>query len=58
MRPNSFMNVYSTAGPKQRRSEPSQMHFEESEDDESDNVVEEEFAEQNQVRSNANLSHV
>lgn len=56
MRPNSFMNVYSTAGPKQRRSDPSLAHFEESEEDDDDNVVEEEFAEQNEVRSNPNFT--
>lgn len=53
MRPNSFMNVYSTAGQKQRRSDPSLMHFEEGE---YDNAVEEEFEEPNQVRSNANFA--
>ena len=49
MRPNSFMNVYSTAGQKQRRSDPSRMNFEEGE---YDNAVEEEFEEPNQVSSN------
>ena len=58
MRPNSFMNVYSTAGQKQRRSDPSLIHFEEGEYDGgvADNVVEEEFEEPNQVRKNANFA--
>ena len=50
MRPNSLLTVYSTAGPKQRRSDPAMMQFEESDDD-GDSEVEEETSEPVEVRS-------
>ena len=50
MRPNSLLTVYSTAGPKQRRSDPAMMQFEEGEDD-GDSEIEEETAEPVEVRT-------
>ena len=49
MRPNSLLTVYSTAGPKQRRSDPAMMQFEEGGDDGDSEV--EETAEPVEVRS-------